>query len=265
MKPHLFATSAALALAMSMAVPGVVLAQETSATGTVAAPAGAVDAQELIGRNIQNAAGETVGEIKNVVIDQDGKVRYVVAGVGGFLGMGEKHVALSWDELTIAENGETVTAAVTKEQLQALPEHSFPPDVKSGTVYSYDEDVKVNPYIAERDVPSTEPMTPGEQTTALETVSVAGIAASKLVGADVSNPQGESIGEVNEVILDDGGQAEGLLIDVGGFLGVGERRVLVAWSDVTIHREDNGSLTVATALDKARLETLPEYRIPAVQ
>ena len=85
------------------------------------------------------------------------------------------------------------------------------------------------------------------------------------IGADVTNSQGEDIGEVNEVVLDTGGQAEGLVVDVGGFLGVGERRILVDWSDVTVRGEDDGSVTVATALDKARLESLPEYRIPVVQ
>ncbi|MGH9895027.1 MAG: hypothetical protein ACREA0_24205 [bacterium] len=83
---------------------------------------------------------------------------------------------------------------MTKEQLQALPEHKFPSDVKPGTVYSYDEDVKVNPHMAESDVPSEQPMTPGEQTTALEIAAFTGIPASKLVGADVTNSQGENAG-----------------------------------------------------------------------
>lgn len=246
MKGHLLMTSAALALAMSLAAPVAVVAQDESTTGATTAPVNAIDAQELIGRNIENAAGETVGEIENVVIDKDGEVRYVVVGVGGFLGIGQKHVALAWGEISIADSGETVTAAVTKEQLQALPDHKFPSDVKPGTVYSYDEDVEANPQVAEGGAPSE------------------GIPASKLIGADVTNSQGEDIGEVNEVVLDTGGQAEGLVVDVGGFLGVGERRILVDWSDVTV-RGDHGSVTVATALDKARLESLPEYRIPVVQ
>jgi sporulation protein YlmC with PRC-barrel domain len=257
-------TSAALALTMSLAVPAALVAQDSS-TGTTTAPVTAVDAETLIGRNIQNAAGETVGEIESVVIDKEGQVKYVVVGVGGFLGIGQKHVALAWDELSIVDNGETITAAVTKEQLQALPDHKFPSDVKPGTVYSYDEDIRVNPHMAGNDAASQQPTTSGEPSMALQTAAGVGIPASKLIGADVANSQGESIGEVNEVVLDNEGQAEGLVVDVGGFLGVGERRVLVGWSDVTIRGENNGSVTVATALDKARLESLPEYKIPVVQ
>lgn len=270
MKRDFLSTSAGIALAMVLAVgPGSAFAQEaetTGTTGTTVAPSNAVAAEELLGRTIENANGENIGEIKNVVIDQTGQVQYVIVGVGGFLGLGEKHVALAWDELTIADNGETVTAAVTKEQLEALPEHKFPSDVRTGTVYSYEEDIKANPNMANRGVATTDqpPVATGEQTTALETAPT-GIGASKLVGADVINAQGDRIGEIDEVLLDSNGAAQGLVIDVGGFLGVGERRVLVGWSDVTIRPQENDTVEVATAMDKAALESLPEYTLPSVR
>jgi sporulation protein YlmC with PRC-barrel domain len=271
MKREYLSTVAGVTFAMMLALgSGAALAQETQGTGAAVAPATAVAAEELLGRTIENADGDNVGEIRNVVIDQTGEVKYVIVGVGGFLGLGEKHVALAWDELTISGNGETVTAAVTKEQLEALPEHQFPSEVRAGTVYSYDEDIKVNPQMADRDATATDqpPMTTGEQTTALETAPAAGvmgIGASKLVGADVTNAQGERIGEINEVMLGNDGAAEGLVVDVGGFLGVGERRVLVDWSDVTVRPQENGTVEVATTMDRARLESLPEYTLPAAQ
>lgn len=276
MKREYLSTAAGVAFATMLALgSGAALAQETEATGTTTgttvAPATAVATEDLLGRTIENADGDNVGEITNVVIDQAGKAKYVIVAVGGFLGMGEKHVALAWDELTISDNGETVMSAVTKEQLEALPEHQFPSETQAGTVYSYDEDIKVNPQMADRDdatAADQPPMTTGEQTTALETSPAAGdmgIGASKLVGADVTNAQGESIGEINEVMLGNDGAAQGLVVDVGGFLGVGERRVLVDWSDVTVRAQGNGAVEVATAMDRARLESLPEYTLPAAQ
>jgi hypothetical protein len=56
-----------------------------------AMPSGA-DAKKLIGRNVKNPQDETVGEIESVYINADGKVDSVILGVGGFLGMGERHV-----------------------------------------------------------------------------------------------------------------------------------------------------------------------------
>jgi hypothetical protein len=78
-----------------------------------------------------------------------------VVGVGGFLGMGEKQVALPWDALSITENGEKVAANVTKDQLKALPEFRYANATRRGTVYSYDDDVKTNPYLADNPAPTT--------------------------------------------------------------------------------------------------------------
>jgi sporulation protein YlmC with PRC-barrel domain len=229
--------------------PGGAFAQDnTTATGTAVAPPTAVDAAKLIGRNVVNANGDTVGKIDSVVIDQSGKVRYAIVGVGGFLGIGKKDVALAWDELTISENGEKVMTNATKDQLAALPEHKFPAAVNPGTVYSYDDAVKSNPTLG-----SPEQMAPA--------TGAVGIKASKLVGATVKNAKGESIGEIHEVVLGSDGSAQGLIIDVGGFLGINEKPVLVRWSDVTIRSDNNGTVVVATSMDKGQLEQLPEYKL----
>ena len=88
-----------------------------------------------------------------------------------------------------------------------------------------------------------------------------GIKASKLVGATVKNAKGDNIGEIHEVVLGSDGTALGLVIDVGGFLGINEKPVLVKWSDVTIQPDANGSVIVATTMDKSQLEQLPEYKL----
>src|SRR5262249_46142526 len=113
-----------------------------------AAAATEIDANKLIGRNIKNPAGETVGDINSVAIDKDGKVRSVIVGVGGFLGIGEKNVALPWESLTVSNDGETVMANVTKDQLKALPEHKFPASAHTGMVYSYEDEERANPPVA---------------------------------------------------------------------------------------------------------------------
>jgi sporulation protein YlmC with PRC-barrel domain len=230
-------------------VPAGAFAQDSStATGTAVASPSAVDAAKLIGRKIVNTSGDTVGDVDSVVIDQSGKVRYVVVGVGGFLGLGKKDVALAWEGLTISENGEKVVTSATKDQLTALPEHKFPAAVNPGTVYSYDEALKSNPTLG----------SPGEMAPAAGTT---GIKASKLVGATVKNAKGESIGEIHEIVLAGDGSAQGLVIDVGGFLGINERPVLVKWSDVTIQSDTNGAVVVATNMEKPQLEQLPEYKL----
>ncbi|MCL6706097.1 PRC-barrel domain-containing protein [Pseudomonas sp. R2.Fl] len=89
-----------------------------------------VSANELIGNSITTGQDESIGDINDLIIEQDGRVAAAVVGVGGFLGIGEKNVALPLDKITITQNtegdGVTLTTAETAETLKAAPEfHSL--------------------------------------------------------------------------------------------------------------------------------------------
>src|SRR5687768_11028544 len=58
------------------------------------------------------------------------------------------------------------------------------------------------------------------------------IRASKLVGVDIVGANNESIGDVNDLILDQQGMPEAVVIGVGGFLGIGEKNVAVPFKAV---------------------------------
>ena len=82
-------------------------------------------ASALIGSNVLNSANESIGDINDLIVTEDGKIDRVIVGVGGFLGIGEKNVALPFNELTFARdnnNASVVMSKVTKETLQAMPE-----------------------------------------------------------------------------------------------------------------------------------------------
>lgn len=92
---------------------------------TNAAYSGQISASELLDETIVNAANESVGDVNDVLIDSSGKVAAVIVGVGGFLGIGEKDVALTFDQLSFASNNDNdlvVMTNATKESLQAAPE-----------------------------------------------------------------------------------------------------------------------------------------------
>jgi PRC-barrel domain len=93
-------------------------------TQMAAMPSGA-DAKKLIGRTIKNPQDETIGKIESVYINKDGKVDSVIAGVGGFLGVGEREVRLAWKDLQISQNGERVTVNMTKDQLKAMAPYKY--------------------------------------------------------------------------------------------------------------------------------------------
>lgn len=76
----------------------------------------------LVGRDVKNPAMETIGSIDNVVVDSEGKVQQVVVSVGGFLGVGSRHVALAWNQIRSDASTDVAVVDMTKEQLKSAPE-----------------------------------------------------------------------------------------------------------------------------------------------
>ncbi len=67
-------------------------------------------AQALIGRDVVNKAGEDLGEINNVIINESGEVVAITIGVGGFLGLGEKDVGVPFDALSFETTKELMAS-----------------------------------------------------------------------------------------------------------------------------------------------------------
>jgi sporulation protein YlmC with PRC-barrel domain len=99
-------------------------------------PAATADTRKLIGRDIKNAEGETIGEIKSIYLSKDGKVDSVMVSVGGFLGVGDREVRIAWSDLRITDNGEKVTVNMTKDQLKAKPEYRYRNEAWRGQVFT---------------------------------------------------------------------------------------------------------------------------------
>lgn len=83
---------------------------------------------KLVGLTIQNGANETIGEIADVVLDEKNTVKSWVVGVGGFLGIGTKYVAVDPSALKLARVDDTTLKATidtNKDQLRAAPEYIY--------------------------------------------------------------------------------------------------------------------------------------------
>ena len=62
---------------------------------------------------------------------------------------------------------------------------------------------------------------------------IAKVDANGILGRAVLGPDGHEIGRVVDVLVDSGGHVRAAVIDFGGFLGVGSRKIAVNWSDLT--------------------------------
>jgi sporulation protein YlmC with PRC-barrel domain len=85
------------------------------------------------------------------------------------------------------------------------------------------------------------------------------IRASNLSGVVVKNKAGDVVGDINDVVFQPNGQISVVILGVGGVLGVGEKNVAVAYSDITLTAGENGKRTATLDVTKAALESAPSY------
>lgn len=88
------------------------------------APANGMQASDLIGAEVRTNGDEDVGSVNDLIIDDSGQVVAVVVGVGGFLGIGEKSVAIGWDDVTKSGDSDELELRIdmTREDLSSAPE-----------------------------------------------------------------------------------------------------------------------------------------------
>ncbi len=81
-------------------------------------------AHVFIGADVQNTSGENVGDVRDLLFDRTGRISTVVIGVGGFLGVGEKHVAVPFSVLTYTsgkDGARIIAIALSKDELKLAP------------------------------------------------------------------------------------------------------------------------------------------------
>lgn len=91
-------------------------------------------ASKLIGSDIRNNADASIGSISDIVFDESNKVRAFVVSVGGFLGVGNKYVAVdpSVVSISVGSDGKpSVKIDTDKDQLKAAPEYRYLSEQKS--------------------------------------------------------------------------------------------------------------------------------------
>jgi sporulation protein YlmC with PRC-barrel domain len=76
--------------------------------------------KDVLGKHVQNSRKEDLGKIEDVVITPNDQVAFAIIGVGGFLGIAERLVAIPASQLK-AENGYFLLPGATKDVLSAMP------------------------------------------------------------------------------------------------------------------------------------------------
>lgn len=261
---------------------------------------------------------DNVGEINDVILGRDGQIKAVVLGVGGFLGIGEKSVAVPMQDVKFVKSGDGagdffLVVNANKDLLTQAPAYVSVEDKADEQQAAADNATTADPAAVPADTTAATDTTmtaPADTTTAMDTTTAtptddvaqpdpsttasttadsatqtmtddnrarlvrpevtrdgykaaeaAEITADKLEGARVYGPNDEDVGEVNRLIMGTNGQVERVVLDVGGFLGLGERQIAVTPDELNIVRTDDGTdFRVFIDANQANLKAQPEYK-----
>lgn len=247
--------------------------------------AGAVRASDLIGARIYASdasidadeyAGvqegwNDIGEINDVIVSRDGSVDSVLVDIGGFLGIGENQVAVDMAALRFVSDGATTDNAddwflvmnADRATLENAPKWSMTTEgamatqtdqVEVGTDLAADDGTMVDGIAADGTVGT------GTMRDGYTSFANTDLTADMLKGVTVYDANDDVVGEVGDIVLAEDGQVREVIIDVGGFLGMGEKPVAMMLDQLEILRQDDGSdLRVYVAATKEQLEALPTY------
>lgn len=219
---------------------------------------------------------ESVGTISDIVMSQDGEVRGVLIDQGGFLGFFARTVMIGIDDLHFVADTATpetlrdfsIVATLSREALGALPEWSadqlsagFAPRQPMVAPGNAAEATQIDRDQARLDVTAgeTQPMI-GNAYAAPEGFAMleAAPSAEQLIGAGVHDATGERIGSVQDLILDADQVVTDVVVDVGGFLGLGAHTVALPVADARVYwNASTDEVRVHSRLTRAQIEAMP--------
>lgn len=207
---------------------------------------------------------DNIGSVNEVIIDQDGQLKAIVVGVGGFLGLGDRNVALTPDNFDLAWDAEDSTqyyviANTTAEELEAAPEFELEPAEEQDQAAVEDDEAAApatDEWRGDRDAY----IAPEVTREGYETADVSAISADDMIGSSVYDLNEENIGNVDDIVLGADGAAEYIVLDVGGFLGIGTHTVAIGLDEVSVLHDDGwDDVRIYVDATQEQLESMPEY------
>lgn len=265
-------------------------AQPTDGQGLV------VLASDLLGMNIQDSAGTDVALIDEILVDDTGTVQYVIVdalnvdtGVGDVTDDADvtddgdaddandnaddattdtaaqddadmtagSSFALAWDAIEVQPGVQQETEPDVTVEDDQMFQLIYAGDVTMQDQMSFDVAIldEQGAVLDDQSVDDTDMTVPAEFVNLLQ--------VSEYNEMDLTNNDGEDIGEIEDALVDlQEGRVTHVIVDVGGFLGIGERSVAVPFEafqvDVTV-ADDAEEESITLNADTERLENAPEF------
>lgn len=200
-------------------------------------PDGLYKASKLIGANIKDKNGESIGEIVDLALETSQRqVNYAVLSFGGTLGVGDKLFAVPLSAFETGKDRDELILSVTQDRLktmQGFDDDKWPTDISTNW-------------------PASKANIQGSVKTS-STINV--VKAKQYLDYEVKNPQGKELGEIDDLAVDlQKGTIKYVVIEHGGLLGIGEKLVAVPSSTLApgIDKDEVILNTTETELKNAK-------------
>ncbi|MER8981630.1 PRC-barrel domain-containing protein [Mesorhizobium sp. M0870] len=244
-------------------------------------------ATNIIGEDVYNGTGDdaqNIGDVNDIVLTREGKAESLVIGVGGFLGLGAKNVTYDFSKAQWAEkDGDRwLVAQTTKEELQAQPDFdrkaydpapattasnepaatapaAVPSDTTAPAVAPADKTAEAPAATTPDASAPDQTQTAAIDKSTLTEMPVGEIRADDLKGTTVYGANDARVGEIGDVVLAPDKKADAVIVDVGGFLGIGEKEVAVGMDNLKFMTDKDGNKYLYTTFTKEQLEAQTAY------
>lgn len=243
-------TSLALAQGTTMNQPS--MNQPSSRSSAATSPSSVSEqklaASDIYKTNVYNNSDNKIGDVRDLLIHQsDGKITTVIIGVGGFLGVGQKDVAIPFQDLKVSSRDGKVWLVLdqTKDQLKSVPAYTGReqhPEQTTGRSVAR----------------------PSSSLTTQEWL------ISDIYRADVYDYSDQKIGKITDLMMDRNGQLTDVAINVGDFLGTGKKEVGIPFKELkVVSREGKDWLVLnrtkddvikAPVFDKSATNRMSDHR-----
>ena len=226
---------------------------------------------KLVGMELQTRSGDNLGEVEDVLRGTaPGQHMQLIVMTGG-LGADQKLIAMPFDEVQINAKGDELYTTRTKEQLAAAPAVQLDRRTAGNATPAERSAAEANRDAANRGAApqpgaapprTTQPAAPGAGQRSAASTASSQQRIADLVGAEVVGSGGDKVGEVDDVVISTAG-ADSIraVLQVGGLAGIGEKRISLPLSQITVERPaDDDEPTLRVAMDGDSLQRLPEYK-----
>jgi sporulation protein YlmC with PRC-barrel domain len=205
---------------------------------------------KLVGMELQARSGDNLGEVKDIIPSAaPGRDMQLIVSTGG-VGADQKLIAVPFDEAQIDADGDELYTSRTREQLAAAP------PVTLNTAANANRGAASPPGAAD-----TRTVPPAGAGAAQRGAASAQQGVADLVGAEVTGSDGDQVGEVDDIVISTAGaDSVRAVLQIGGVAGVGEKRISLPLSQLTVEREGNDAPKLRVAMDQEALERMPEFK-----